>query len=313
MLGKGLESLIPNKSAQPESSEPSPIKPEPQKYQGAEAVFQIEVEKIFPNPHQPRKVFDPVVLEELAASIREMGVLQPLIVTKKEVATETGTDVTYELVAGERRLRAAKMIGLPRVPAIVRFVPGAKDKLEMAIVENVQRSDLNPIEAARSYARLQEEFGLTQREIAARLGKSRETISNLTRLLNLPTQMQDAITENKLSESQGRLLLSVSDQAQQQRLFQEIIDNNISVRDLKEKIANLNRPAGSVALARVAQSTIATAADPQLLFLTEKLEELLGTKITLQKMGRNGKLIINFYSDEELRVLIDKLNKMMLN
>ncbi len=304
MLGKGLESLIPNKSAQPEAAEPSPVKPEPQKYQGAEAVFQIEVEKISPNPHQPRKVFDQTALEELANSIREMGILQPLIVTKKNIETETGTDVAYELVAGERRWKAAKMIGLPRVPAIIRFVPEEKTKLEMAIVENVQRSDLNPIEAARSYARLQEEFGLTQREIAARLGKSRETISNLMRLLNLPTQIQDAITENKLSESQGRLLLSVSDPIQQQRLFGEIISNNISVRDLKQKIANF---------AQVGQATMVAAQDPQLLFLKEKLEELLGTKITLQKMGNSGKLIINFYSDDELKVLIDKLNKMMLN
>ena len=311
MLGKGLESLIPNKSSQAPENPPI-VRPESQKYQGVEAVFQIEVEKIKPNPHQPRKVFNQEALQDLANSIREMGIIQPLIVTKAEKANETGTEVTYQLIAGERRLMAAKTVGLERVPVIVRFVPQEKEKLEMAIVENMQRTDLNAIEAARSCAKLAEEFGLTQREIAARLGKSRETISNLMRLLNLPTQMQEAISSNKLSESQGRLLLSVADLIQQQRLFEEITNNNISVRDLRQKIANLNRPKDLLSRGQMAQ-TVSVQADPQLAFLTEKLEELLGTKITLQKTGNNGKLIINFYSDEELKSLIDKLNKMMLN
>ena len=304
MLGKGLESLIPNKNNQEQNlPEKFDVKP-PVNKQGVEAVFQIEVDKIKPNPHQPRKFFDETSLQELASSIREMGIIQPLIVSKLEMTTDGGTEVTYQLVAGERRLKAAKIVGLERVPAIVRVIPQEKEKLEMAIVENIQRADLNPIESARSCAKLAEEFGLTQREIAARLGKSRETISNLMRLLNLPTQMQDAIATNKLSESQGRLLLTLNDQLQQQKLFDEIVNNNISVRDLRSKISRLNNSASG---ATVSAQTV----DPQLSFWAEKLEERLGTKITFQKSGANGKLIINFYSDEELRALIEKLNKMI--
>ena len=302
MLGKGLESLIPNKNNNEENRP---------KYQeliadkrGVEAVFQIEVDKIKPNPHQPRKFFDETSLQELASSIREMGIIQPLIISKIETVTSNGTDVTYQLVAGERRLKAAKLIGLERVPAIVRVISQEKEKLEMAIVENMQRADLNPIESARSCAKLAEEFGLTQREIAARLGKSRETISNLMRLLNLPTQMQEAIANNKLSESQGRLLLTLNDQIQQQKLFDEIVNNNVSVRDLRSKISRLNNPSSNIA------ATTVSSVDPQLSFWADKLQERLGTKITFQKNGSNGKLIINFYSDEELRAIIEKFGQL---
>ncbi len=302
MLGKGLESLIPNKNNNEENRP---------KYQdltadkrGVEAVFQIEVDKIKPNPHQPRKFFDETSLQELASSIREMGIIQPLIISKIETVTNSGTDVAYQLVAGERRLKAAKLIGLERVPAIVRVISQEKEKLEMAIVENMQRADLNPIESARSCAKLAEEFGLTQREIAARLGKSRETISNLMRLLNLPTQMQEAIANNKLSESQGRLLLTLNDQIQQQKLFDEIVNNNVSVRDLRSKISRLNNPSSNIA------ATTVSSVDPQLSFWADKLQERLGTKITFQKNGSNGKLIINFYSDEELRAIIEKFGQL---
>ena len=302
MLGKGLESLIPNKNNNEENR--SGHQDLSADKRGVEAVFQIEVDKIKPNPHQPRKFFDETSLQELASSIREMGIIQPLIISKIETATDSGTDVSYQLVAGERRLKAAKIIGLERVPAIVRIIPQEKEKLEMAIVENVQRADLNPIESARSCAKLQEEFGLTQREIAARLGKSRETISNLMRLLNLPTQIQEAIANNKLSESQGRLLLTLNDQIQQQKLFDEIVNNNISVRDLRSKISRLNNSGSNIA------ATPVSSIDPQLSFWADKLQERLGTKITFQKNGSNGKLIINFYSDEELRAIIEKFGQL---
>ncbi len=152
-----------------------------------ESIFHIEVEKIVPNPYQPRKVFNAEEIQELADSIKEFGVLQPISVSKVVKETSSGTRVEYQLVAGERRLKAAKLAGLPRVPAIIRKGDTPKMKLELALIENIQRSNLNPLESARGYARLQDEFNLTQKDIAARVGKSRETVANTMRLLNLPT------------------------------------------------------------------------------------------------------------------------------
>ncbi|PIY59517.1 chromosome partitioning protein ParB, partial [Candidatus Wolfebacteria bacterium CG_4_10_14_0_8_um_filter_37_11] len=202
------------------------------------AIFHIEIEKIKPNPFQPRKTFDEESLKELAASIREFGVIQPIIVTKIVHEIETGTQVEYQLIAGERRLMASKLIGLERIPAIIkRIVPSeGAVQMEMAIVENLQRSSLNPIETARAYAKLQDQFGLTQREVAAKLGKSRETIANAVRLLNLPTEIQDALADGKINESQGRLLLTIDDLSQQIAVFQDLLSNNLSVRELKNKI-----------------------------------------------------------------------------
>jgi len=315
MLGRGLESLIPNK--QPEGKEPplappykgeearretcqSVPKPPPQK----EAIFHIEVDKIKPNPHQPRRSFDEDRLNELAASIREMGIIQPLIVLKVQTDTATGTDVQYQLIAGERRWRASKIAGLERVPAIIRRIGQEKEKLEMAIVENVQRTDLNPIEAARSYAKLQEAFGLTQREVASRVGKSRETISNVLRLLNLPSYIQEAISEGKISDSQGRLLLAVSDASHQNRLFEELTRNNMSVRELRSRVDQFKRPKDNQS---IASSPKSTGPDPEFTSIEERLQELLGTKVSLQKTTDGGKIVISFFSPEEFKEIIKKL------
>ena len=265
-----------------------------------EPVFLIETEKISPNPYQPRREFDVDALNELASSIREFGILQPLVVTKVEEPTEDGTRVRYELIAGERRLRAAQLIGIERVPAIIKSVALDRQRLEMAIVENVQRANLNPIEPARAYNRLQDEFKLTQREIASRIGKSREVIANTMRLLNLPTQMQDAVSRGQLSESQARLLLSVDDLSEQQAFFDEIIRNNTSVRELKGKIDYYKASKHQAAVQ-------ASTADPQMISLEKELEEALGTKVKLEKSGETGKLTIAFYSPEELNTLIQKL------
>ena len=300
MLGRGLESLIPDKS-QESNNTPTP-KPQPKPPVSSESsVYQIEVSKIKPNPHQPRKDFDEESLNELAASIRELGVIQPLIVSKVETETDLGTQVEYQLIAGERRLKASKIAGLERVPAIVRRIIDEKDKLEIAIVENVQRSDLNPIESARSYAKLQEEFGLTQREVAARVGKSRETISNILRLLNLPSYIQDAISAKKISDSQGRLLLAVSDSQQQQNLFNEITRNNLSVRELKNRIGNLRRSTSNNA-----QSS-SSVQNPEFAIFEERLQEVLGTKVSLQKTTDGGKIMISFFSPEEFQSIINQI------
>ncbi|HCX45047.1 TPA: chromosome partitioning protein ParB [Patescibacteria group bacterium] len=300
MLGRGLESLIPDKSQESNSS-PTP-KPQSKPQVNSEtSVFHIEVNKIKPNPHQPRKNFDEESLNELAASIRELGVIQPLIVSKVEIETELGTQIEYQLIAGERRLKASKIAGLERVPAIVRRIADEKDKLELAIVENVQRSDLNPIEAARSYAKLQEEFGLTQREVAARVGKSRETISNVLRLLNLPSYIQDAVSEKKISDSQGRLLLAVNDSQQQQNLFNEIIRNNLSVRELKNRIGNIRKPAAEN------KPDSLSSQNPEFTIFEERLQEVLGTKVSLQKTTDGGKIMISFFSPEEFQSIINKI------
>ncbi len=273
--------------------------PEPRRSEG-EAVFQIEVEKIVPNPHQPRREFNEEALRDLANSIREFGVLQPLVVSKIEEEGETGTTVRYELIAGERRLLASKMVGLRTVPAIIRRVGIPREKLELAIIENIQREDLNPVEEARAYARLQDEFNLTQREIAGRLGKSREVIANSLRLLNLPTEVQDALSAGRLNESQARLLLAIDNIAGQKQMLDDILNSNLSVREIRRRI---NRAPGE-------QSTASRPTfrdDPEVISAKERLEEILGTKVDLKKDGMSGKITINFYSDEEFESILNKL------
>ena len=182
-------------------------KPSPQKRDdlAQESIFHIEIEKITPNPDQPRRHFDQDALHELASSIREFGFLQPLVVSKVEKETPTGIEVEYQIIAGERRFMAAKMLGLPRVPAIIRNINLEREKLELGVIENIQRENLNPIEMARAFQRLQEEFRMTQREIAAKLGKSREVVANSVRLLDLPEYIQRAVEKGEVSESNARL------------------------------------------------------------------------------------------------------------
>lgn len=335
MLGKGLESLIPNKY-EPVIETPPPvldvppivassapfIPPSPSSFPiggghavtpppvSGEAVYQIEVEKIQPNPHQPRKTFDEAQLAELAVSVREFGIIQPLIVTKIERETPYGTAIEYQLVAGERRLMAAKLAGLPRVPAVVRRDGSDREKFEMAIVENIQRADLNPIDTARSYAKLQEKFGLTQREVAARMGKSREVVANALRLLNLPSEMQEAIAANKLSESQGRVLLAVTDQAQQRYLFEQVTTNNVSVRELKSTIAQMNRPMPveapvaptppDTAFVRFEQEDVYTK-------LGRELQAALRAPVRVERAGMGGRITIDVTSEDDLRELVQKM------
>jgi len=264
-------------------------------------VFLIETNKISPNPHQPRREFDQTALQELASSIREFGILQPIVVTKTEKDSETGTEVNYELIAGERRWRASQLAGLERIPAIIRRVELERDRLELAILENIQREDLNPIETARAYSHLQDKFGLTQREIAARLGKSREAVANNVRLLNLPTAIQEALSKKQISESQGRLLLTVPDIAQQQSLFEDLLKNNLSVRELKSRIKKSQQP--------IMTEPTAPSIDPETAAIQQQLEEVLGTKVKLEKNGETGKIVIDFYSPEDLRALLNRLTE----
>ncbi len=333
MLGKGLESLIPDKYSPVIEEKPVVVAPfsVPASFAGqarptdsGEAVFHIEVDKIQPNPHQPRKTFDDAALAELASSVREFGVIQPLIVTKIQRDMAYGTAIEYQLIAGERRLRAAKLAGLPTVPAIVRRAPDEREKFEMAIVENIQRADLNPIDAARSYAKLQEQFGMTQREIAVRMGKSREVIANALRLLNLPTDMQDAIAACKLSESQGRVLLTATDSAQQRQLFEQVTMNNVSVREMKYTLARMNAP---VVVQRAYTMPVVASAGflspsipimPEAPFvrfgeedvyekLARELQAALHTPVAIDRAGGRKKLTIDLSSEDELRALVERL------
>ncbi len=264
------------------------------------AVFQIETDKIKPNPYQPRKNFDEESLKELAASIREFGIIQPIVVSKIEKETENGTAVEYQLIAGERRLLAAKMAGLERIPAIIRRVSHGQEQMELAIVENIQRANLNPIETARAYARLSDEFRLTQREIAVRVGKSRETIANVLRLLNLPTEIQNAVAENKINESQARLLLMIDDANQQKIFFGDLLNKNLSVRELRGKIRKINqRPETGDERPKII--------DPEIHDLEERLKDLFGAPVKIEKSGDEGKIIISFYSPEEIKGIIEKI------
>lgn len=281
----------------PKNMEEDDLREHPKKHQ--EAIFLIEIEKIKPNPHQPRRTFNEESIKELAASIQEFGILQPVLVSKVEEETENGTRVSYQLIAGERRFLAAKMLGLERIPVIVKKIEFEADRLEMAIIENLQRAALNPLETARAFAKLQDEFGLTQREIAQRLGKSREAVANTLRLLNLPSNIQDALAQNKINESQARALLAVDDLNQRQALFQELLGNNLSVRDLKEKIKT-----GGIS---------GQPANPENNYLENQLEEALGTRVQISKNQNKGKIVIKFFSPEELDTIIKKICKETLD
>lgn len=270
-----------------------------------DSVFWIEIEKIEPNPFQPRREFSEEALHDLAGSIREYGLLQPVLVTKREVETPSGLQVTYELIAGERRWRAAKMAGLSQIPAIIRRgVPDDRLKLELAIIENVQREELNAMERAHAFKQLIDEFHLVQREIAARVGKSREMIANTLRLLALPPEIQQAIHGGQISEGHGRAVLMAGDDTQKQFVvYQAILTDRLSVREAENRARQVG---GRTFTPRKRASRID---DPEMRQWQSRLQEELGTKVQLQRIGERGKIVVEFYSEEELRGLLHKLVK----
>jgi len=224
-FGRGLESLIPRKTAK--QSTDAETKQEP--------IFYIETEKIKSNPYQPRKNFDHDGLNALADSVREFGILQPLLVSRIE--KETGTE--YQLIAGERRFLAAKMVGLNQVPVIVKD-PTEKEKLEVSLIENVQRQDLNAMEKAEAYQRLQQEFNFLQKDVAKLCGKSREAVANTLRLLELPDEIKIALREEKISEGHARAMLAVSDVQKQKIIFVKTLRDGLNVRDVENLAQRLN-------------------------------------------------------------------------
>jgi ParB family chromosome partitioning protein len=253
------------------------------------AIYWVEIEKILPNPYQPRKDFDQESLKELAESIKEYGILEPLLVTRKEISTEKGVEVFYELIAGERRWQAAKMVGLAKVPVIIKEV-SQRAKLEIALIENLQRKDLNPVERAKGFARLMEEFGLTQKEIADRIGKSRAFVANTLRLLKLPDKILEALTEGKISESQARILLEIDDPILREEIFQETINRNLTVREMKTKAKKISER------------------KEELNEWEEKLSLLLGKEVKIEKKEGELKVEIKLFSEDELNELLNKLS-----
>lgn len=267
----------------------------------SQSIFYLEVEKIRPNPYQPRRSFDETALGELADSIKEYGILEPLIVSRIERETSAGLAVEYELIVGERRLMAAKLAGLTTVPAIIRTDSDERVKLEIALIENLQREDLNPIERARAFARLSDEFGLVQREIAFRVGKSREWVANTMRLLALSHEAQKAIESGKITEGHGRIILSLANPEEQRRLFETILVRNLTVREAEAETRMM-----SSAKMRV-MPTIVVEPDPISQELTGRLEETLGAKVSLRRRGERGEISITFHSPEELDAIIQRI------
>ncbi len=268
------------------------------------SIFWIEVEKIVPNPYQPRREFDPHALKDLSESIRMYGLLQPLVVTRREIIKEDGgLVVQYELISGERRLRASKLAGLLQLPAIIRSgTEDAKLKLELAIIENLQREDLNAVDRARSFQRLADEFGLKHAQIAEKMGKSREYVTNSIRLLSLPEHMLTALSEKRISEGHTRpLLMLVGRPEEQETLFKEIVFKKITVREA-ESIAR------RVAVERTRKKD-ANGPDPEIREFETKLNQALGTRVMIEKREQGGKVVIDYFTNQDLRHLLDILEK----
>lgn len=265
-----------------------------------DSVFWIDVDKIHPNPFQPRREFDEMQLQSLADSIRQYGVLQALVVTRKEVPKEDGgLAVEYELIAGERRLRASKLAGLSQVPCLIKVGDEKNDlmKLELAIIENIQREDLNPVDRARAFERLVNEFKFKHGQIADKVGKSREYVSNSLRLLSLPADILEALGQGRISEGHCRPLMTLGDRPEEQAtLFKEIMFKRLTVREA-ESIARR--------IAYDKMKRIGASLDPETQEMEEKLTETLGTRVSIEKRENGGKILIDFFSSDDLRHILD--------
>ncbi len=297
-LGRGLASLIPPKKTS-DVAQPAPLvepgasvlPPSTTSHPDMPLLREIAVGDIVPNPNQPRLHFDEAKLVELTDSIKEHGVLQPLVVSSLGGGK-------YELIAGERRFQASKRAGLTTVPVVVRAAGSDQEKLELAIIENIQRHDLNPIEEAKAYLRLTDEFGLSQEEVSKKMGKSRPGVSNTMRLLTLPVEIQRAIIEGKISEGHAKALLSIENPEKQRALFELILKDELTVRETEEKAREVS-----------VRSHLRTAREkaPELAAKEEWLTEQLGTKVKIQTKGKGGKITIEYYSNEELNGILGRL------
>ncbi len=292
-LGRGLASLIPPKQKATEVEYPKLSQPLRDR---KESIFYIEVGKIKPNPHQPRVEMETLALRDLANSVRQHGILQPIIVTKDVKDTPRGQDVEYQLIAGHRRLEAAKLAGLPTIPAIVRDST-EQQKLEFALIENIQRADLNALERAKAFKKLAEDFDLTHEEISQKIGKSREVVSNTLRLLNLPEPIQQGLAAGRISEGHARGIAGVKNPAAALALYNEALQNKLTVRQVEERVREVYVPAHR---RRV-------AFDPEIKKISKKLEMYLGKKVQIKKAGVGGKILIEFENKDDLDDILKKV------
>ncbi len=276
-LGRGLDALIPAAESKAGAAE-------------------IPIAHVYPNPHQPRQAINEDSLAELAASIREHGVIQPLVVT--QVGDE------YQLIAGERRWRAAQLAGLTTVPAIVKE-SSPQQMLELALVENVQRADLNPLEEAGAYRQLMDEFGLTQEEVADRVGKSRAAVANTVRLLRLPDDVKEALAAGRISEGHARALLSLPTARLQRQALAAIERGGLNVRQTEELVRRIQADTDQAAPTEAARES--SLLSPQDQYAVEQFQARLGTKVNLMRGKKGGRLVIHFYSEEELQAIYEAI------
>lgn len=278
-LGKGLGALI--------SSSPKQKLEANSDVGNQERIWHIPVTSIVASSQQPRQNFNTIDLEELSNSIKEHGILQPLLVTER-------TDGGYELVAGERRWRAAQMAGLATVPAMIKKLAD-QQRMEIALIENIQRENLSPIEEAFAYQRLMEEFNLTQQQVSEKVGKSRSAVANFIRLLQLPEEVKAALADKRISMGQARALLSLDTPAKQIDMLSSMLGQRITVRELEREVSK--------------QSSGKSHRDPNLSYLEDQLRATLGTKVSITKKGEKGSIIIDFYSAEEFNRLLKTINQ----
>ncbi len=279
-LGRGLSALIPSAAA-------------------GGGVDTVDIDLITPNPEQPRTRFEPAALAELAQSIREHGVLQPILVTR--TPSEFGP-ATYQLIAGERRLQAARIAGVTHMPVVVREAAGA-ELLELALVENVQREDLNPIEEALAFKRLSDEFGMTQDAIASRVGRSRVAVANTMRLLSLDDDIRASLISGQISEGHARALIGIDDGQVRMDAWRRIVSDALTVRQAEEIARALKATSGSKPSVRRASSDV----DPHVRDLEDTLRHSLGARVAVTKSRSGGRIVISFHSDDELEGILSRL------
>lgn len=276
---KGLDALLPG------------VRPDPAT--AGQHVEQVPVDRIQPNPYQPRRKFDPDALAELVESVRQHGIVQPLLLRPEGEG--------YRLVAGERRWRAAQAAGLETVPAVVREFSDV-EMMEIALVENLQREDLNPIEEAQGYRMLCEELGLTQEQVSQRVGKSRSHIANLMRLLTLPEDLRRLVAEGKLSTGHAKVLLGVPSPAEMRRLATLVLSEGLTVRQLEQMVAGEGGPRR-----RSARPSQPAAAEPEMRDLVDRLQRALNTRVALRGRGQRGQIVIEYYSWDDLERILARL------
>lgn len=286
-LGRGLGSLIPQKQNIHPAADSGSVSAT------KNGVVEVNITDIIVNSLQPRKKFTDYRLDELAESIKEFGIIQPLLV--HPVKDQPGK---YELIAGERRFRASKKVGLEKVPVVVRSVD-EQEKLEVAIIENLQREDLNPIDLAQAYQKLMDEFGLTQEDVAKKMSKSRPAIANTLRMLSLPEEIQLALIDGKITEGHAKLILSLEGEVKQMALFRKIVHVGLSVKDTGQEARRMNSP-------KPKKENEINYNDKDSEFL---IREFFGARAKIERKGAGGKIIIEFYSDDELKEILSKIKK----